>query len=108
MVKGETVDIKSKEFTISCVKPCGTEEGKVMAEARLKIPRVGHGRMFQLLRKRFPRVRQSSDIRAARLEWKGRVAIVFDSGEVYIRKAEDRDDAVRIVRLLYSILKPRP
>ena len=106
MVKGETVDIKSKEFSISCIKPCGTEEGKVMAEAKLNIPRIGHKRMFELLRKRFPRVKQSSDIKAARLEWKGRVVVVFDSGEVYIRKAEDREDAISIVKLLYGILKP--
>ncbi len=106
MVRGETVEIRSKEFSISCVKPCGTEEGKVMAEAKLNIPKMGHKRMFELLRKRFPRVKQSSDIRAARLEWKGRVAIVFDSGEIYIRKAEDREDAIKIVKLLYDILKP--
>lgn len=106
MVKGETVAIRTREFSIRCVRPCGTEEGKIMAEARLNIPKIGHKRMFQLLRSRFPRVRQSSDIKAARLEWKGRVVIVFDTGEVYIRKAEDKEDAVRIVKLLSGILKP--
>lgn len=106
MVKGETTAIKTKDFSLSCIRPCGTEGGKVMAEARLSIPKMENRRMFQLLRKRFPRVRQSSEIGAARLEWKGRAVIVFDTGEVYIRKAEDREDAIRIVKLLSETLKP--
>lgn len=89
---GETITIiRSAGYTIHYIKPCTMEKGKKMAKIRLKHP---PGDLLEKAKTRlgaeiFP------DVGVAKLQREGKHIMIFSSGEIAIRAAQNAEDVVR-------------
>ncbi|MFH1445356.1 MAG: hypothetical protein ABIF08_02650 [Nanoarchaeota archaeon] len=105
MSEGESLLIKSKDYEISFIKPCATTRKKILAEVMLK-----HGfkprALCELISKSkiAKYAKCSEDLGVARIEWEGKTIIVFASGEVSIRRADDKKDAIKTANFIKDIL----
>ena len=105
-VKGESVYHKTKDYCIHAIRPCRTDNKKIMGEAKLNLtePLTIH-EMRILLGRKFKKVQYAPHIRAARIDWKGKVIILFDSGEIYVREADNERDILETVQVIDKALK---
>jgi ArsR family metal-binding transcriptional regulator len=95
------------------VNPC-TEDGKVTLESVLKTeigaerrkPYFDAVKLCEALKKfkDFSKVRCSSEIGYAIIEYEDKRIHVFKEGKIIIRRAKNRDDAVRTLRMVSKVL----
>ena len=95
------------------VNPC-TEDGKVTLQSTLrtengaerKEPYFDATRLCESLKKvrDFSKVRCSSEIGYAIIEYEDKRIHVFKEGKIIIRHAKDREDATRTLRMVSDIL----
>jgi ArsR family metal-binding transcriptional regulator len=95
------------------VNPC-TEDGKVTLQSTLrtkdgverKEPYFDAVKLCEALRKirDFSRVRCSSEIGYAIIEYEDKRIHVFKEGKIIIRRAKDRDDATRTLNMVSAML----
>lgn len=112
MPAGSGDDKRGERQTIE-VNPC-TEDGKVTLESILKNeagverrkPYFDSVKMCETLRKikDFSKVRCSSEMGYAIIEYEDKRIHVFKEGKIVIRRAKDRDDAVRTLQMMSRIL----
>jgi ArsR family metal-binding transcriptional regulator len=105
-------DKHSERQTIE-VNPC-TEDGKVTLESilkteagvELKEPYFDSVKLCEALKKikNFSKVRCSSEMGYAIVEYEDKRIHVFKEGKIIIRRAKDRDDAVKTLQLMNKIL----
>ena len=101
MITGESITIiRSKGYIITSIKPCTMEKGKKMAKIRLTKPpkdilkrleRAGLGTVH-------------TDLGVARFTMKGKHVMVFESGEISIRAADDDADVLKTAEELADLL----
>lgn len=104
-MEGESLLIKSKDFELNFIKPCITERKKVLAEVKLRRgfrPEVLCEIMSKSKLAKYTKC--SEDLGIARIEWKGKTILVFASGEINIRRAEDKKDALETANFIKDIL----
>jgi ArsR family metal-binding transcriptional regulator len=112
MPTGASEDRREERQNIE-VNPC-TEDGKVTLESILKTeagaerrkPYFDPIKLCEALKKikDFSRVRCSSEMGYAIIEYEDKRIHVFKEGKIIIRRAKDRDDALRTLRLVSNIL----
>lgn len=104
MNTGESITIiRSKGYTLHYIKPCTMEKGKKMAKVRLENPPKN---IFQKLEKQqFDEMKPFPDLGVAKIRMNGKHIMVFQTGEISIRAAEDERDVLETAELLANILK---
>jgi len=85
-------------------KPCVTEKGKVMATARLD-KRIDIEEAYELLKKEFKEVKSSLKLGIIKINLPDKTVIVFNSGKISIRRAENENDAIQIVQKIAKVLE---
>ncbi len=98
---GETVFHKTKKYSIHTIRPCRRDASKIMAEAKLRLKKpISMSELKAHLRKKFKKVQYAPNIRAARIDWEGKIIILFDSGEMYVREAKNERDILETVQMI--------
>ena len=104
--KGETILHKTKDYSINTIRPCATDTAKVTAEVKLSLPKpMTMDELKSHLKKQFKNMQFAPNIRAVRIDWEGKVIILFDSGEMYVREAKNERDILETVQLVDRIIR---
>jgi len=108
-MKGEeSLLVKSRDYEISFIKPCTSSRKRLLAEVRLRRGFSPRDLCMILEKARIGgTVKCSEDLGVARIEWKGKTVMVFASGEVSIRRAENKKDAIETANFIKDILLPK-
>ncbi|MBU1135205.1 MAG: hypothetical protein KKG13_01660 [Nanoarchaeota archaeon] len=104
-MNGESLLVKTKDYELNFIKPCITERKKVLAEVKLRRgfkPEVLCDIMSKS--KLAKHTKCSEDLGIARIEWEGKTILVFASGEINIRRADDKEDALKTANFIKDIL----
>jgi ArsR family metal-binding transcriptional regulator len=101
--EGEAVTIIRPGYRIDCVRPCG-EEGKKVAEARVML-RAKTGEMLGSLEREFQKVERFPKLNLVRFEFEGMSILLYDNGDLRIRKIRDVAEAVRAAERIVSVLR---
>lgn len=104
MEKGETVVLKSSDYTLTYLKPCVTERGKKLARVRMKVtPDLKS--LKENLEGEAEEIGLSPDLGLLKFTFQGKKILMFRTGKVVIRKAEDRKDVMETVSWLVEKIK---
>jgi len=104
MRTGESLTIKSRDYTLQYIRPCTMEKGKKMAKLTIKkMPKDFYQRLEQS--DRLCEVKSFPDLGVSKIRLKGKHIMVFKSGEISIRAAENKEDVLKTCELLVNILK---
>ncbi|MBI4021559.1 MAG: hypothetical protein HY369_04915 [Candidatus Aenigmarchaeota archaeon] len=101
---GESLTLVNRDYTIHAIRPCTMEKGKKMAKLRLTSPppdligRLAAAGAFDEI-KPFPAMGMAT----ARLG--GKHILIFSSGEVTIRAADDEDDVLKTAKLILALIR---
>ena len=84
-------------------KPCMTEDGKIIATARLG-KHIEISRSYELLRAKFADAKCSEKLGIIKINYMGKTVMVFRNGKISIRKAEDENDAIETIKKVTEVL----
>lgn len=103
---GESLTIiRSAGYIIHYIKPCTLEEGKKMAKIHLQDPPAD---LFERLEKgNFDELKCFPDLGVAKIRMGSKHVMVFTSGEISIRAADNEDDILQTAELLAKIIKSK-
>ena len=104
------------EQAILYIQPCASVQGRVNCELRLGVEGAGVSEEFfefTILSKvlatygdRFAENRTSIALGAARIQWRGKKALIFRNGRIIIREALDENDVQATLEFLTRLLAP--
>jgi len=84
-------------------KPCITEKDRIIASAALDM-KPGFDKMCTLLKAEFQNITCSQKLGLVKINWNKKTIIIFKSGKISIRKAEDEDDAIKAIHKVSKAL----
>lgn len=84
-------------------KPCITEKDRIIASAILDM-KLDFDRICDLLKTEFRNVICSPKLGLVKINWEGKTILIFKSGKISIRKAENEDDAIRTLEKVSKVL----
>jgi TATA-box binding protein (TBP) (component of TFIID and TFIIIB) len=102
--KGEVVTIIKPGYKINFIKPCVTERGKKMAEAFLNVKKLNMDMLFETAKKAFSSVKYSKELGLIRITFNKKAVLIFDSGKVVIRRAENERDVIETVEKIAGLI----
>lgn len=103
METGESVTIiRSEGYTIHTIRPCTMEKGKKMAKLTFKSPPSDV--LKRLEKGKFDEIKLFPELGTAKIRLGGKHILVFASGEVTIRAADDREDIIETAEMLVRLL----
>jgi len=103
--EGESFLVKSADYDINFIKPCVSDRKKFLAEVKLK-RKFAPKTLCEILEKsRLAKYTKcSEDLGIARISLGQKNIIIFASGEISIRKANDKKDAIDTANFIKSVL----
>lgn len=102
--KGEVVTIIKSAYRINFIKPCVTARGKKMAEAVLNVKRLDMEKSYRKLKEKYTGVKYSKDLGLIKITFDKKTLLLFDSGKISIRRAEDEKDVVETVEKIAGLI----
>ena len=104
MEHGESLTVIRSFYEVTSIKPCTLEKGRKMAKVRLKNPPKDI--LERLEKGPFDEVKIDASLKVANLRLGKKRILVFSSGEVSIRAAENDKDILETAELLAKLLQP--
>ena len=102
MKEGETVTILRQAYTINYIKPCTMEKGKKMA--RILLRKVPKGFLEKLDHSIFDEFNFFPEMGLAKIRISRKHIMIFQTGEISIRAAENEKDVLETADLFASLL----
>lgn len=100
--RGEITTIIRPGYRIDYIRPCG--EGRKVAEGKVTF-KVRIDELLPLLEKKFQKVNHFPKLDMVRFELDGANVLLYQNGDLKIRKVKDVDEAVRAAEKIVSVLK---
>jgi len=102
---GEEIILKTRGYKIDIIKPCTTDRKKKMAEGVIeKLPNIKDVSEVLVNSKQFDKVVFSPKLGVIKVRLGRKNIVIFDTGRVIIRYAENIDDVKNIIEKIYKII----
>ena len=104
LVHGESVDVRSKRFTILLVRPCEAGAGKSMVDVQLMVSLKDKRAFCEKIKEGFPGGACDPELGVANVEIGKKKVLITHSGKITIKEVEDAREILGIVERVREVV----